>query len=97
MNICKQLDSYEGPTGGTLLDKTVVHWVTEHMRDHYNNDSFNMIGGGAGHFLMGKQVIVGGANNLQNRLLVSIANAMGISIENFGQYATGPLATKYLV
>ncbi len=97
LNICKQLDSYEDPTGGTLLDKTVVHWVTEHMRDHYNNDSFNMIGGGAGHFLMGKQVIVGGANNLQNRLLVSIANAMGISIENFGQYATGPLATKYLV
>ncbi len=93
-NIIKELDKFEEPTGGTVLDKTVVHWTTEHMRDHYNDDSFNMIGGGAGHFKMGKHVKCGGA--LQNAMLVSIANAVGFDINKFGQYDSGPLAKQYL-
>lgn len=43
---------------------------------------------------MGKQVKCGGA--LQNAMLVSVANSMGIEIDKFGQYSSGPLDKQYL-
>lgn len=105
LNLLKELDKFPEPTGGTLLDSSIVHWYIEISKDHKVSDQFNLIGGGAGHFQMGKRFIVGGktgdnANATQNMLLTSIANGMGFSeMKNFGEakYHNGPIPSKYLV
>ena len=103
LDLLKELDSFSDPNGGTLLDSSIVHWYVEISKDHKVSDLFNLIGGGAGYFKMGKQFIVGGKtgdnpNATQNMLLTSIANAMGININNFGEakYHNGPIPAKYL-
>ncbi len=102
IDLLTALNAVKEPTGGTLLDSSIVHWYVEISRDHSVADLFNLIGGGAGHFKMGKQFIVGGKtsenrNAPQNMLLTSIANAMGIPITNYGAYNSGPIPSKYLV
>ena len=103
LDLLKELDSFSDPNGGTLLDSSIVHWYVEISKDHKVSDLFNLIGGGAGYFKMGKQFIVGGKTGdnpraTQNMLLTSIANAMGIDINNFGEakYHNGPIPNKYL-
>ena len=104
LNLMKELDKFPEPTGGTLLDSSIVHWYIEISADHKVSDQFNLIAGGAGHFQMGKRFIVGGktgdnAGATQNMLLTSIANAMGFKdVTNFGEakYHTGPIPSKYL-
>lgn len=103
LDLINELNSFDEPTGGTLLDSSIVHWYVEISKDHRVSDLFNLVAGGAGYFKMGKQFIVGGktgdnANATQNMLLTSIANAMGLPIQNFGEakYHNGPIPNKYL-
>lgn len=100
LEVLKQLDAFDEPTGGTLLDNSIVHWFTECISDHKYQDCFNLIGGGAGYFKMGKQMIVGGTTNKNdnaplNMLHASIGRAMGFNLNKFGNY-TGVIAGKYL-
>lgn len=102
LEFLKQLNSFQQPTGGTLLDSTIVHWFTESVSDHKFQDCFNVIGGGAGVFKMGKQFIVGGTTNSNrnaplNMLLSTIGQTMGVipAGGKFGNY-NGQLAAKYL-
>ncbi len=69
---------------GTLLDSTIVLWGNELGIGNVHSLTdipFLMIGGG-GYFGTERLVNFGGAPH--NRLLVSIAQAMGLSMERFG-------------
>ncbi len=93
VNLLKEFDSFKEPDGSTLLDNSIVHWYVEVMPPHSKNDLLNMIGGGAGHFKTGKQLVVPGATN---KLLVSILNAMGFDRQDYGAHKEGPIPSKYL-
>lgn len=93
-----KLDSYaEGDR--TLLDNTVVLWVTEigESRQHaLTNIPFLLAGSAGGVFRTGRFVDYlanGGSARQHNDLLVTIANAMGTDDKTFGdpQYSTGAL------
>jgi hypothetical protein len=94
--LLEQLDSV--PEGsGTLLDHTVVVWITELATPtHQHNDAFTVLAGGCnGYFRTGRYVryprtltspmpghpLVGPAHN---RLLVSLLEAMGQTDTSFG-------------
>ncbi|WP_437321644.1 DUF1552 domain-containing protein [Sorangium sp. So ce385] len=93
-----KLDSYaEGDR--TLLDNTVVLWVTEiseSTQHALTNMPFLLAGSAGGAFRTGRFVDYlanGGSPRQHNDLLVSIANAMGTDDTTFGdpQFCTGPL------
>jgi hypothetical protein len=72
-------------TGGALLDDTVVLWATElgDARLHVCTDvPFILAGPGGGKFKPGRFLDFGGAHH--TRLLVSIAQAFGLPLEEFG-------------
>ncbi len=94
--LLKELDKYPDPTGGTVLDNTLVHWWSEVGHGHTINDAFMVIGGGAKHIKMGESFIDKGHHH---RLLTSIANAMGLNIDGYGdiaQYGGGKLPARML-
>ena len=85
----------EIPEGeSTMLDHTVVLWVSEIAHGNHSHDRmpFLMAGSLAGHFNTGRHVDFGGASH--NDLLVSLQNAFGIESEVFGepQFCSGPLS-----
>ena len=82
-------------TGGTLLDNTVVFWCNELSRGNAHNRRdmpFLLAGSAGGYFPTGRWLQYGGA--MHNDLLVSLANAMGVNTNTFGNpaYCTGPLS-----
>lgn len=84
----------EVPEGdGTMLDHTVVLWVSEIAHGDHSHDRmpFVMAGNLAGHFRTGRYLDFGGQSH--NDLLVSLQNAFGIDSQTFGasQFCTGPL------
>ena len=85
-----ELDSI--PEGdGTVLDNTLVVWGSEISRgwDHrFDNMPFVLAGGGAGAIPMGQFYSFDGQEH--NRLLVSMAHAMGLnSLNSFGTFDLG--------
>lgn len=92
-----KLASY--PEGeGTLLDNTVVVWCNEVGKgnNHDHRDlPFVLAGSCGGYFATGRFVDyqASGAGHPHNDLLVSLANAMGLADETFGDpaHCTGPL------
>ena len=101
LKMLQELDAFDDPTGGTILDNSIVHWFSECISDHKYQDCFNVIGGGAGYFQMGKQHVVGGSTNKNNNaplnmLLTSLGQAMGLGTANYGNYNKGPIPGKYL-
>lgn len=88
-----RLDSI--PEGdGTLLDHTVVAWVTPmgHGDTHSSANLPVVLAGGGGGFLRtGRYLDLGGRSF--NDLLVTLGNAMGLPIDTFGDpsHCTGPL------
>lgn len=69
---------------GTLLDNTTVIWTNElgNGKNHsLDNIPFVLVGNGLG-FEMGRSLEFDGVSH--NRLLLALANAMGHSIEHFG-------------
>ncbi len=80
---------------GTLLDNTVVLWVTEIQQpeSHAQNAMpFVLAGGGAGRLRGGRYMKV--ASQPHNNLLVSLLNFFGIPDARFGHqdFCDGPLA-----
>lgn len=79
---------------GTMLDNTVILWGNElgkgnsHSRDKV---PYVMAGSAGGYFKTGRFLKYN--NDSHSNLLVSIANAMGVPINSFGnpKYCTGPL------
>lgn len=89
------LDSYDEGEGRTLLDNTVVLYTNEfsHGGGHTTGNLPILIAGGAGHFQMGRAVLlngshtnnngVSGANGNSNRLLCTVLNAVGVPTTSF--------------
>jgi len=81
--------------GGTLLDNSAVLWAHEQSNGatHQRNDMPYVLGGSCGGvFKTGRAVNFGG--KAHNGLLISLANAMGVPTETFGdpEFSNGPLA-----
>ncbi|MEZ4240778.1 MAG: DUF1552 domain-containing protein [Myxococcota bacterium] len=79
-------------TGAPLLDGTVVLWAKEmgDSRDHVcRNVPWILAGRANGFFTPGRLVSVGGATH--DGVLVSVANALGVDLEQFGTGTAGPL------
>ena len=83
--LCQRLSSFPGQNGGTLLDQCVICWGNEldhgQMHDH-DNTPFVTIGSAGGRLQTGRVFSVAGRRH--NDLLVSLANAMGVSTQSFG-------------
>ena len=84
--LVNRLKSLDDPvSGGTLFDNTLVLWAQE-MGDgrlHVCTDvPFLIAGSAGGYFKTGQFLDFGGVYH--NRLLVSIANALGFDMETFG-------------
>lgn len=86
--VVKQLDSTKEGTG-TMLSNTLVV-VTNSMGSNHDShlQPFVLIGNAAGYFATGKYLKV--QNEAHNRVMVAIANAMGVDGTKFGaaKYAT---------
>ena len=91
-----QLAATPDGTGKTLLDQTTIYWFNRHGDGdaHSNTNLPNIIlGGSGGYFKMGQYLQLPATNPTQ--VLISIANAMGVSVPSFGKdifKATAPLA-----
>jgi len=86
--------------GTTLLDNTLVMLCSElgdSNRHDHDRVPFLLAGGGGGSLVGGRFLDFRGKNNGQNephtKLLVSIANAMGVDIDSYGYvgHGRGPL------
>lgn len=80
---------------GTMLDNSVVVWVNELGKgnSHTRNDiPFILAGGCQGYLQTGRGIDYGGEPH--GKLLVSLANAMDVPVNTFGdpQYSQGPLS-----
>jgi hypothetical protein len=76
----------DGTTGKTLLDATVIYWFNRHGDGdtHSNTNLPNvLLGGAGGYFKMGRYLQLPATN--PTRVLLSIANAMGVSVPSFGK------------
>jgi len=74
-----RLDAYLGPSGGTLLDDSLVLWTNDLANGppHSYSNIPQVMAGGAGGFLKTGQYIDAG-NVTHNKLLNTIINAVGI-------------------
>lgn len=76
---------------GSVLDNTVILWATECAQTYRGNPhdlvnvGFTLIGGGGGHFKTGQYLkFPGGDAFSHNRLLISLAQYMGLETEVIG-------------
>jgi hypothetical protein len=81
------------PTGpGSLLDHTVILWGTElaHAETHERNNMRFVLAGGDSFLKTGRMISV---DRSHNDLLVSLARAVGVPIDTFGEgaHCAGPL------
>ncbi|HEY2901345.1 MAG TPA: DUF1552 domain-containing protein [Polyangia bacterium] len=81
---------------GTLLDSTTIYWFNRHG-DGNTHSNFALpnilLGGTGGYFQMGRYLQLPATS--PTKVLISIANAMGVSVPTFGENAlkdTAPLA-----
>ncbi|MGC4088616.1 MAG: DUF1552 domain-containing protein [Polyangiaceae bacterium] len=89
-----RLASLQESDGSSILDNTLVLWgneVSEGSTHSHQNMPFLMVGGGWA-FRTGRYVQYQRAPH--NNLLVSVLNAMGLSVASFGSpdFCTGPLS-----
>jgi hypothetical protein len=81
---------------GTVLDETTIYWFNRHGdgNSHANFALPNVIlGGTGGYFKMGRALQLPKTN--PTSVLISLANAMGVSVSTFGESglaASAPLA-----
>jgi Protein of unknown function (DUF1552) len=95
--LMERLQALPSQTGvGTVLDETTIYWFNRHGDGdaHTNFGRPNLImGGTGGYFDMGRWLQLPRTNPTQ--VLISLANAMGVEVDSFGQdlYGdTSPLA-----
>jgi len=92
--LAQRLDSVVEPDGSTLLDNTLIVWGSEIAKGNnhqWSNMPFVLMGGAGGAVQGGRFLSYPGENHC--RLLVSVANAMGLPINSFGGFddGSGPL------
>jgi hypothetical protein len=81
---------------GTALDETTIYWFNRHGDgDTHSNDRLPnvILGGTGGYFKMGRWLQLPATS--PTKVLISIANAMGVNVPSFGSEAfadTSPLA-----
>jgi hypothetical protein len=86
----------DSATGKTLLDSTVIYWFNRHGdgNAHSNTNLPNvLLGGTGGYFKMGRYLQL--PSTSPTKVLISIANSMGVDVPTFGKDAwldTAPLA-----
>lgn len=103
-NLLEQLEGVPQPDGTTLLDHTIVLWCGQIAYGSHDLSRLPwvLIGSGGGYFRTGRYLRFGDPESLSaygergvphNNLFVSLANAMGIETDTFGNPAccTGPL------
>jgi hypothetical protein len=95
--LMQSLAAAPSPSGsGTLLDDTTIYWFNRHGdgNTHSNFALPNVIlGGTGGYFQMGRYLQLPATS--PTKVLISIANAMGVDVPTFGENAladTAPLA-----
>jgi hypothetical protein len=95
--LAQRLAAQPSATGtGTLLDETTIYWFNRHGDgDSHSNDRLPniILGGTGGYFKMGRWLQLAATN--PTKVLISIANAMGVEVAGFGSGAyrdTAPLA-----
>ena len=95
--LIQKLETTPDPSGGTLLDNTVVFLCSE-LGDGNNHDHRNMpfvlAGRAAGQLATGRLLdysgsAPGGVNQPHTKLLVSLARMMGVAIDEFGYSGLG--------
>jgi hypothetical protein len=104
-NLLKLLNSIPEADGGTLLDHSIVLYCGQIAYGSHDLSRLPwlIIGSGGGYFKTGRYVSYGDPSTLQadsnrgiphNNLFVSLANAMGVETQTFGNpsVCTGPLA-----
>ena len=80
-----QLAAVSLPTGGTLLDQTVLYWYNRHGdgNAHTNFALPNvLLGGTGGYFKMGQVLSLDKTS--PTKVLISIANSMGVTLPSLG-------------
>lgn len=92
--LAERLSGITEPDGSTMLDNTLIVWGTEIARGNnheWSNMPFVLLGGAGGSVPGGRFLSFPGENHC--RLLVSVANAMGLGINAFGGFddGSGPL------
>ncbi|MEM7153378.1 MAG: DUF1552 domain-containing protein [Myxococcota bacterium] len=92
--LAQRLDSIVEPDGSTMLDNTLIVWGSEVAKGNtheWTNMPFVLLGGAGGAVPGGRFLSYPGRNHCQ--LLVSVANAMGLPITEFGGFddGSGPL------
>lgn len=88
--LCEKLDAIIEPDGSTVLDNTIIVWGSEIAKGNthsWQQMPFVVLGGGGGALDTGRFVQVPGQNHC--RLLVAIANAMGLPLTAFGGFDDG--------
>lgn len=81
---------------GSVFDNTVIFWTNEQAKGntHDRGDMPYLIAGSAGGYFKTGRYIVQSKETGHNRLLISLLNAMGIDVDEFGnpEYGKGPLS-----
>ncbi len=83
--LAQKLDAIVEPDGSTMLDNTLIVWGSEIAKGNthaWEDMSFLLIGGGGGSIIGNRYHRFGGLPH--NRLLVTVANAMGLEVQTFG-------------
>jgi hypothetical protein len=83
--LAQKLDEITDPQGGTMLDNTLIVWGSEIAKGNthsWEDMSFLLLGGAGGTIIGDKYHQFGGLPH--NRLLVTVANAMGLDVQTFG-------------
>jgi hypothetical protein len=95
--LMQRLAAVRSPSGtGSLLDDTTIYWFNRHGEGnaHTNYALPNIIlGGTGGYFDMGRYLKLPATN--PTKVLISLANAMGVDVPSFGENAfkdTAPLS-----
>jgi hypothetical protein len=88
--LMQRLADAKDANGVSILDQTVIYWFNRHGDgDSHSNFALPniLLGGAGGAFKMGRYLQLPTTN--PTRVLISIANAMGVDVPTFGE---GPLA-----
>jgi hypothetical protein len=86
MDRLKALPSASG--SGTILDETTIYWFNRHGDgDGHTNFALPnvLLGGSGGYFKMGRWLQLSATS--PTKVLISIANAMGVELASFGSGA----------
>jgi hypothetical protein len=84
--LMQRLADTKDSMGVPLLDQTIIYWFNRHGDgDSHSNETLPnvLLGGAGGYFRMGRCLQLPASN--PTKVLISIANAMGVDVPTFGE------------